>query len=276
MPVARPRAACLRENTDEEGPAMKLQPLAAAFLDLLYPSRCLACGEMTEGARGLCGPCWRDTHFITGAACLRCGVPLLGEATGLIPAGVDGADICEPCRRHPPAWDRGAAAVLYGGAARRAVLAFKHGDRLDMRETLAGWMAPAGRTLFPRADLIAPVPLHWRRLLTRKYNQSAELARALSRHADRPVVVDLLTRQRFTTPQEAMDRLARARNQAGAFVVTPRHAERVVGKGVLLIDDVLTSGATLSACAEALRVAGAARVDVLVLARVAFAETRNI
>ena len=255
---------------------MTLRTFGAALLDLLYPPRCLACGEMTEGARGLCGPCWRDTHFITGAACVKCGVPLLGEATGLIPAGVDGADVCETCRWHPPGWDRGAAAVLYGGAARRAVLAFKHGDRLDMRDTLAGWMVAAGRPLFARADLIAPVPLHWRRLLKRRYNQSAELARALSRPADRPVVVDLLTRRRFTTPQEAMDRLARARNQAGAFVVTPRHAARVEGRRILRIDDVLTSGATLSACAGALRVAGAARVDALVLARVAFAESANI
>ena len=255
---------------------MTLRALGAALLDLLYPPRCLACGEMTEGARGLCGACWGDTHFITDATCVKCGVPLLGEATGLIPAGVDGSDVCEPCRRNPPGWDRGAAAVLYGGAARRAVLAFKHGDRLDMRDTLAGWMAPAGRELLARADLIAPVPLHWRRLLTRRYNQSAELARALARRADRPLVVDLLTRRRFTAPQVAMDRLARARNQAGAFVATPRHAARVAGKGVLLVDDVLTSGATLSACAEALRAAGAARVDVLVLARVAFAESANI
>ncbi|PZQ52605.1 MAG: amidophosphoribosyltransferase [Rhodovulum sulfidophilum] len=256
--------------------AAPLRSLGAALIDLLYPPRCLACGGMTDGARGLCGPCWRDTHFITGAACLSCGAPLTGAATGLVALGADGADICDGCRRHPPAWDRGAAAVLYTGAARRAVLAFKHGDRLDMRDALAGWMAQAGRPLFASADLIAPVPLHWRRLLTRKYNQSAELARALARHADRPAVLDLLTRQRATRPQEAMDRRARARNQAGAFAVPPRHAARIAGKGVLLVDDVLTSGATLSACAEALRVAGAARIDVLVLARVAFADGGNI
>lgn len=255
---------------------MNLRSCRAALLDLLYPPRCLACGEMTGGARGLCGACWGDTHFITGAACLKCGVPLLGEATGIIPESGDGADVCESCLRNPPGWDRGAAAVLYGGAARRAVLAFKHGDRLDMCDTLAGWMAAAGRPLFARADLIAPVPLHWRRLLARKYNQSAELARALARPAELPVVVDLLTRRRFTTPQLAMDRLARARNQAGAFVVTPRHAGRVAGRRVLLVDDVLTSGATLSACADALRVAGAVRVDALVLARVAFADSWNI
>lgn len=257
-----------------------LQALKSALIDTLYPPRCLACGESVEAAGGLCGACWRDTHFISGAACLRCGVPLVGAggdpvAPGLA-AAAEGADVCDPCRRHPPGWDRGAAAVIYGGAARRVVLAFKHGDRLDMRDTLADWMLPRGRPLLARADLIAPVPLHWRRLLRRRYNQSAELARALARRAERPLVVDLLARQRFTTPQEGLDRAARARNQAGAFTVPPRHAARVAGRTVLLVDDVLTSGATLSACAEALRIAGAARVDVLALARVAFAEAGPI
>ncbi|TPE52236.1 ComF family protein [Amaricoccus solimangrovi] len=249
------------------------------LVDTLYPPRCLACGEMTEGERGLCAACWRDTHFISGEACVKCGLPLVGEASGLMDdaaAVIDGADVCDPCRRHPPGWNAGAAAVLYGGAARRVVLAFKHGDRLDMRDTLAEWMLPAGGRLLARADLIAPVPLHWRRLLRRRYNQSAELARALARRAERPVAVDLLTRRRFTTPQEGMDREARARNQAGAFAVAPRHRPRIEGRSILLIDDVLTSGATLSACAGALREGGAARVDVLVLARVAFAEFGSI
>ena len=189
-------------------------------------------------------------------------MPLLGEAG-------DG-DLCEGCQRHPPAWDRGAAAVLYRDAARRVILALKHGDRLDMVKPLAGWMAAAGRELLAGTDVIAPVPLHWRRLLKRRYNQSGELARRLAHLSGKPAVVDLLTRQRFTTPQEGMDRETRRRNQAGAFAVAPRRAAAIEGRAVLLIDDVLTSGATLSACADTLRAGGAARVDVLVLARVAF------
>lgn len=254
--------------------------LTRPLLATLYPPRCLACADRTDGARGLCGACWRETHFITGAACVKCGVPLVGDprptqaALGAFIS--DATEICDPCLRRPPPWDAGAAAVLYGGAARRAVLALKHGDRLDMRDALAEWMLPAGRALLTRADIVAPVPLHWRRLLRRRYNQSAELARALARRADREMVPDLLTRRRFTTPQEKMDWAARARNQAGAFVVTPRHAARIGGSSILLIDDVLTSGATLSSSAEALRAAGAARVDVLVLARVAFAESTSI
>ena len=115
-------------------------------------------------------------------------MPLIGEA------GAE--DICESCRRHPPAWDRGAAAVLYQGAGRRVVLALKHGDRLDMVRPLAGWMAAAGRELLADADVIAPVPLHWRRLVMRRYNQSAELARRLARLSGRPAAVDLLVRRR--------------------------------------------------------------------------------
>lgn len=241
-----------------------LRTLQTNVLDTIFPPRCLSCAEPTDSLRGLCPACWADTHFIAGTRCAKCGAPLIGEA------GPDALDLCESCQRHPPAWDRGAAALLYRDGGRRLVLALKHGDRLDMVRPLAGWMAVAGRELLDSADLIAPVPLHWRRLLKRRYNQAGELARALGRSSGRPVSLDLLTRRRFTTPQEKMDHAARARNQAGAFALHPRRACLVPGRSILLVDDVMTSGATLSACAETLRAAGALRVDALVLARVAF------
>lgn len=240
-----------------------LRALATGLVDMVFPPRCIACSEATSAPHGLCPGCWAETHFISGAACRRCGSPLMGEA-----AGED--DVCDPCRRHPPGWDRGAAAVIYDGAARRVILGLKHGDRLDTVRPLAAWMATAGRALLAEADVVAPTPLHWRRLAKRRYNQSGELARRLGVLAGKPVAVDLLTRRRFTRPQEGMDRAARAANQAGAFAVAPRRLRDVRGRAVLLVDDVLTTGATLSACAETLRAAGAARVDVLVLARVAF------
>ena len=161
-------------------------------------------------------------------------MPLVGAA------GAE--DVCESCARHPPAWDRGAAAVIYGGAGRKVVLALKHGDRLDMVRPLAGWMASAGRALLAEADVIAPVPLHWRRLVRRRYNQSAELARRLGRLAGRPVAADLLVRRRATTPQEGMSRAERVANQAAAFAVNPRRAAALEGRAVLLVDDVLTTG----------------------------------
>lgn len=248
-----------------------LQTLATTVVDAIFPPRCLACRAPTAAPGRLCAACWRDTHFISGATCRRCGVPLVGEAAGE-------TDVCDGCLRHPPGWDRGAAALTYAGAGRRMVLALKHSDRLDTAPALSGWMARAGRDLLAEADLVAPVPLHWRRLLRRRYNQSAELARRIARIAGRPVVPDLLVRRRATPPQ-AGGRDARAANQSGAFALARPHAKGVrdiTGRRILLVDDVLTTGATLSGCAEALKGAGAAGVDVLVLARVAFDESPGL
>ncbi|MEO0386821.1 MAG: phosphoribosyltransferase family protein [Pseudomonadota bacterium] len=159
--------------------------------------------------------------------------------------------------------------MLYEGTGRRIVLALKHGDRLDLLRTVSGWMRRAGGALCEDADIIAPIPLHWRRFVARRYNQSAELARqgVLSARADR--VPDLLRRVRWTPPQEGMGRETRFQTQHGALALTPRHRDRVAGAHVLLIDDVMTSGATLGAATEALRPAGPASISVLVLARVA-------
>jgi len=240
----------------------------ASLVDTIYPPRCLACTEATDTPHGLCPTCWKDTDFISSSACRSCGLPLLGAASP--------EDICDACRRHPPAWDRGAAALLYRGSGRRMVLAFKHGDRLDMTRTLAHWMSGRGGDLLAETDLVAPVPLHWRRLLRRRYNQSAELAKMLGAACRKPIGVDLLKRSRWTGSQEGRNRTERLANQAAAFTVSPRHRAGLAGKNVLLIDDVLTTGATLSSCAEALRAAAAARIDILVLARVAFEDSLHI
>jgi ComF family protein len=225
-----------------------------AALDLLYPPVCAACGAETEGAGGLCADCFRAMPFVSGPVCDRCGAPSLAQA-------------CDACLHAPPAWGRGRAAALYEGPARRAVLSLKHGDRLDVAAVAAPWLLRAGRELLAQADLVAPVPLHWTRLARRRFNQSAELARALTRLAGRAdaFAPDLLTRRRRTPSQEGRTRAGRHLNVAGAFAVR----RPVTGMRVLLVDDVMTTGATLSACAEALTAAGASGVDALALARVA-------
>ena len=228
------------------------------MLDVIYPPRCLTCTEPTEQGANLCADCWADTTFITGAVCDICGTPLPGEADGKIK--------CDSCIAHRPAWDAGRAAIIYAGGGRRAVLSLKHGDRLDMARSLAEWMARSGDDLLCKADVIVPVPLHWRRLFKRKFNQSAELAQHLSEISKTPCIPDLLVRDRFTPSQDGLTRDKRHENQQGVFSV---HKRRSVPKNVLLIDDVMTTGATLSACAETLRAAGAERIDALVLARVA-------
>ena len=199
-----------------------------------------------------------DTTFITGAICDVCGTPLLGETDGKIK--------CDSCITHPPAWDTGRAAVIYAGGGRRAVLSLKHGDRLDMARPLAEWMVRSGSDLLGSADVIVPVPLHWRRLFKRKFNQSAELARHLSAISGTPCIPDLLVRDKPTPTQDGLTREERHENQRGVFSV---HKRRHVPKTILLVDDVMTTGATLSACADTFRDAGAERIDALVLARVA-------
>jgi ComF family protein len=236
-------------------------------LDLVLPPRCLGCGGIVERQGRLCAGCWRGLTFLAAPLCRSCGYPLPGAAA---------ADpLCGGCTLEPPAFGRARAALRYDEGARGLILAFKHADRTDSAPAFGRWLARAGSGLLAEADLIAPVPLHWTRLLRRRYNQSAELARHLARAAGRPFAGDLLTRRRATAPQQG-GRDARAANQSGAFALTPRRAAEVAGRRVLLVDDVLTSGATLSACADCLLDAGAAGVDVLALARVAFEDSLGL
>lgn len=236
--------------------------MLGGVLDIIYPPRCLSCMELTEKGASLCADCWSETSFITGAVCNSCGTPLQGEAS-------DGQFKCDGCITHPPAWDSGRASVLYDGGGRRAVLALKHGDRLDMARPLAEWMARSGAELLADADVITPVPLHWTRLFKRRFNQSAELARHLAKISGKPYVPDLLIRQKATKTQDGLSRVERHENQRGVFAVNPR---RTIPQNVLIIDDVMTTGATISACAEVLQSAGCVQIDALVLARVARAE----
>lgn len=230
-------------------------------VSLIYPPRCLTCGDLVEAGGGLCGPCWRETPFITGTVCASCGVPLPGEDDGH-------RSDCDDCLAVPRPWDAGRAALVYSGNARRLVLALKHGDRSDIAAPAARWMAQAGAPLLQGTPLIAPVPLHWTRLIRRRFNQSALLAQALGRLTGLEACPDLLVRRCRTPVLDGNSREARFRTMADTLAPHPRRAGRARGRGVLLVDDVMTSGATLAAAALACRKAGAAEVRVLVLARV--------
>lgn len=225
----------------------------------IYPPLCMSCSTETDSA-GLCAKCWTQTQFITGHVCDCCGTPMLG---------VDDGVPCDDCLRHPRNWSRGRAVAVYAGGARRVTLALKHGDRLDMGPTLARWMATAGAVIVEKTDIIAPVPLHWTRLLKRRYNQAAELSKHISQQTELHHVPDLLTRTKPTKMQEDMSRDARYENLHGTIKITDRFTKSIQGKHILLIDDVMTTGATLSACTDACISAGATNVNVLVFARVA-------
>jgi predicted amidophosphoribosyltransferase len=231
---------------------------------LIYPARCTFCGGLVDSDFGLCGPCWRDTPFIAGQICNRCGVPL--------PAGPDApGDLlsCDECLRIPRPWNAGRAALIYDGNGRKMVLKLKHGDRHDMAGPATVWMARAAQPLLRPDTFIAPIPLHWLRLLKRRYNQSVLLARGVAREVDRPMCPDLLIRPRATPSLGGLGRDARFATMEGTIRVHPRRRHRLAGRHVLLVDDVMTSGATLSAASEACLAAGAAGVDILVLARAA-------
>ncbi len=225
----------------------------------IYPPLCLSCSGETDSA-GLCAKCWTETQFITGHKCDCCGTPLLGD-----PDDVP----CDNCIRYPPVWSQGRAVAVYSGGARRISLALKHGDRLDMGPTLARWMVTAGADVMDGIDIVAPVPLHWTRMLKRRYNQAAELSKHIAKVGEITHVPDLLTRFKRTSMQMDMTRDERFENQREALKMTNRFTELIQGKRILMVDDVMTTGATLSACAQACISGGAAHVNVLVFARVA-------
>ena len=231
------------------------------LVQVIYPPRCLSCGGMVESDFGLCGMCWAETPFVAGLVCDLCGVPLPGSS--------DRAEQCDDCLQTARPWAQGRAALLYRDRGRRMVLALKHGDRHDIAKPAGKWMARSVRPILRSGTIVVPVPLHLRRLIRRRYNQSALLARSLSEELGCDWLPDALERPVATPSLDGRGRDERFAVLNEAIRVTPRWANALDGRPVLLVDDVMTSGATLAACAEACIAAGASEVCVAVLARVA-------
>lgn len=231
-------------------------------VQIVFPPRCVSCGVQVESDFQLCGSCWRDTPFIGGAICDHCGVPLPGQVT-------DHQEVCDDCMQKPPPWKRGRAALLYKGRARSLVLRLKHGDRHDIARPAAHWMAQAARPLVDQDTLIAPIPLHWQRFLHRRYNQSALLAERLAKSLELRHIPDLLLRRQPTVSLDGKTREERFDLLRGAITVNPKFQSKIKGASVLLVDDVMTSGATFSAATEACLHSNADQVNVIALARVA-------
>jgi ComF family protein len=247
-------------------PARRFARLAGALrsafgllVDVALPQLCATCREPVEGP-GLCAACWSKLSFIAPPYCARLGIPFpFDGGPGLLSLEAI-AD--------PPAYQRARAAVCYGEIASKLAHALKYGDRLDLAPLMARWMTNAGRELIAEADALVPVPLHWRRQWARRFNQSALLAELIAADSRRVVAHGALKRVKATPQQVGLGKSERAQNVQGAFRVPPEGKAEVAGRKLLLVDDVLTSGATVDACARALLRAGAASVDVLAFARV--------
>ena len=231
------------------------------LVNLVLPLRCAKCGVPIGEKGTLCAACWADLSFITAPLCACCGLPFTFAAPG--------DSRCAQCMMRPPPFTRARAALVYDEGCRGLILSFKHGDRTDLAPIFGRWLLRAGAELLTEADYLVPVPLHRWRLFRRRYNQAALLAHAIGRASGVPVLPDLLLRRRATQSQGGLGRRGRARNVAGAFALKRRGAALVAGRSILLIDDVHTTGATLGECARLLGRAGAAKVEILTLARVA-------
>lgn len=227
---------------------------------VLFPPACPGCRRKVAEPGTLCGVCWPKLRFLERPWC-----PVMGT-----PFAHDFGDnfLSAEAIANPPPFERARSAVIYTGVARQMVQGLKYSDRTDLARWMAGWMARAGGELLADADVIVPVPLHWMRFLRRRFNQSAELARAIAKQSDKKFAPIALKRVKATRQQVGLPLNERQDNVRAAFKVPPEHEIAVAGRRVLLIDDVYTTGSTVTAATKALKKGGAAAVDILTFARV--------
>tara|TARA_B100000315_G_C14591089_1_gene595841 strand:- start:5235 stop:6026 length:792 start_codon:yes stop_codon:yes gene_type:complete len=243
----------------------KLAVLRDRALDILFPPQCLSCQALVAETGTLCSDCWQNISFIEGPGCHACGLPFEFDL------GLEA--LCGACSQDRPMFNRARAVMIYNAASRDLILAFKHGDRTHAAAAYAGWLYRTGRDLIQHSDLILPVPLHWSRLFHRRYNQAALLAIELGKRTNLSVDTDSLVRHKKTASQGHKSPSQRLSNLRGAFSVSAQSENNIKDRHVLLIDDVLTTGATAAVCAKTLLRAGASAVDVLTLARVVRTES---
>jgi ComF family protein len=254
LPLSKPRPGRLRRAISSAKRGFE------ALADVIMPPVCRGCSVHVADHDVLCPSCWSKVDFIRAPLCDRLGIPL--------PFDTGGTMVSAAATLHPPTYDRARAVASYTGLTRDLVHGLKFNDRHDMRRLLSRWLSEAGRELIADAEVIVPVPLSRSRLLRRHFNQAALLAQDIARGTHLEYAPLALVRIKKTRQQVGLTRRERQLNVAGAFRVPEAYLSVVRGRHVLLIDDVITTGATVGACAKALKRAGARRVDVLAVALV--------
>jgi ComF family protein len=240
---------------------------AGHAVDLLLPPTALDDSDRPQ-TLGLSVRSWERIEFLEAPVCDGCGAPF--------PYDLGAGALCAACMAKPRTFARARAACLYDEHSRDLILKLKHADRTDLAGLFARWLARAAADLIEAGDVVVPVPLHRGRLFSRRYNQAAEIARPLARLTGLKYRPDVLVRARDTGTQGGKSSRGRRMNVKGAFRVPDARASQIEGRRVLLIDDVLTTGATAEACAKALLAAGASAVDLAVVARVREAANSSI
>ncbi len=238
----------------------RVSQAGSTCIDFLVPPRCANCNQLIADKTGICATCWDDVRFIEQPYCPVMGTPFavdLGEGT-----------LSTEAIAYPPPFERLRSAVFYDDIARRLISRFKFSDRTDLAPFIADVMERAGRELIDDADIIVPLPLHWRRLLSRRFNQSAYLANLIAERNDIACLPLAMSRIKHTRQQIGLSLSARKANIAGAFVIPAKMRPIIKAQRVLLIDDVYTSGASVKAATKVLLRGGADKVDVLTFAKV--------
>lgn len=230
------------------------------FLDLILPPRCFGCGELTQEHHTLCSSCWKNCTFLASPCCSLCGWPF--------PFETPQQTLCPPCYRLPPPFVQCRSALAYQAGSRHLILKLKQGDGTYLAPGLSKFILRVGQDILQQTDLLIPVPLHWKRLFVRQYNQATLLSNHLTHQTNIPTRTDLIKRHRSTPKQGRQNRKERAANVRGAFTVSPEKKGHIKGKRLTLVDDVFTTGATLTECARTLLNEGAKEVRILTLARV--------
>lgn len=228
--------------------------------NILFPPRCGLCRNPTEQHGKLCGPCFRKLDFLTKPLCHMCGYPF--------PYDMDDAALCGECMRHPPLFDAHRSAVRYDDGSSQLIHMLKYYDQPTLLPLLANWLTRAAKDFLEIPNIIiAPVPIHPWRLIKRRYNQAALLSQELATQSSLPIIIDGLRRTKHRAPQASLSRAQRLKNTKGVFIVSPQRHNQISGRPILLVDDVMTTGATLNACAKELRRAGASHIFAATIAR---------